>query len=127
MGISWYAWWRAYQCARSCVLSVCTRYKYIQSGGAAAVRTTFMRVHRRCRYVHTCVRRSNILPGPGYVWHTLDIPRRRLDLKFIGRKFFGDRPTSRGTGLRKLCARGSASENDRVETKLDAVNRAVLF
>jgi len=76
--------------------------------------------------MHTCVRRSNILPATSYVWHTLDILRRRLDLKFIGRKFFGDRPIPRDEATANF-AHGAASENDRVEIKLGTVNCAVCF
>lgn len=108
---------------RARVLSICARYETHTKRRSCGC--TLTHVHRRCQYIHTCVRRSNILPGPGYVWHTLDIPRRRLDLKFIGRKFFGDRPIPRDEATQTLG--GVASENDRVEMKLYAGNCVIYF
>lgn len=67
---------------------------------------------------YTRIRRSNILLGL-HVWRSLDIPRRRLDLKFIGRKFFGDRSTPEAAQTLRA---GVVAGNDRVETKLHAMS-----
>lgn len=104
MGISWYA--RAYLYVCMCIRDT-NPYKVVAHRRLAAGADTYTRI-----------RRSNILLGP-HVWRSLDIPRRRLDLKFIGRKFFGDRPTLEAA--QTLRARAVA-ENDRAETKLRAMS-----